>query len=418
MKLGQRLRSLRKEKRLTLKDLSQLADLSVPYLSDMERGVVNPSVETLHKVAKAFNMTVKDLFIGVEELGELPNTGYPEEFNSFLREYGSDYKINDDWKELLLKINFRGRQPTSETEWLELYLYLKRVLLPKEKKVNNPEKHIFKLVQNTIKEYSSTEDANFEEICSGLGLNVKEAPLSLEIDGIHKGNTIIINARIQNQERKRFTQFHEVTHYLLEKDGYLISELHDATFSQEGEYEIQLEKFCNIGAAEFLMPREKFIRLCEKKGFNVHLIPFAASFFKCSTIAATIQLAQVAPNQCIAAICEFIQDKTTPLQSQIFNQKEKYLNRKLHVVYSAPSPTVKYKLAKNTVIPDDHLIHDAFLQDHPVEGESYVPFRSGKKMPCHCEALADGKRVYVLLHLSTPPSADQKQMKLFSLPNL
>ena len=42
MKLGERLRLIRKENRLTLKDLSQLADLSVPYLSDMERGVVNP----------------------------------------------------------------------------------------------------------------------------------------------------------------------------------------------------------------------------------------------------------------------------------------------------------------------------------------------------------------------------------------
>ena len=132
MNLGERLRLIRKEHNYTLKVLSELANLSVPYLSDMERGVVNPSVDTLQKVAKAYNITVKELISDVEELGESSNTNYPDEFQSFLKEYESTYKINDDWKELLLKINFRGRQPTSETEWLELYLYLKRILAPKE----------------------------------------------------------------------------------------------------------------------------------------------------------------------------------------------------------------------------------------------------------------------------------------------
>ena len=47
MELGQRLRLIRRENQLTLKKLSQLSKLSVPYLSDMERGVVNPSVDTL-----------------------------------------------------------------------------------------------------------------------------------------------------------------------------------------------------------------------------------------------------------------------------------------------------------------------------------------------------------------------------------
>lgn len=132
MKLGERLRLIRKEHRFTLKDLSELADLSVPYLSDMERGVVNPSVETLQKVAKAYNMTVKDLFSGVEELGESTFTTYPEGFESFLKDFESSYKIDDDWKELLMKINFRGRQPSSQREWLELYLSLSRILSSKE----------------------------------------------------------------------------------------------------------------------------------------------------------------------------------------------------------------------------------------------------------------------------------------------
>lgn len=126
MELGERLRSLRKEKNLTLKDLSELANLSVPYLSDMERGEVNPSIESLQKVAKAFNMTVRDLFSGVEELGELVSTSYPPGFEDFLKDPEFSEEINDEWKEFLMGMNFRGEQPTTRREWIELYLNLRR----------------------------------------------------------------------------------------------------------------------------------------------------------------------------------------------------------------------------------------------------------------------------------------------------
>lgn len=281
--------------------------------------------------------------------------------------------------------------------------------------MNSFNKHVIKLVQDTVMKYCSTENPNFDEICSGLGLDVKEGFFRAGTDGIQSRKTIIINSRIQNEERRRFTEYHEVTHYLLKKDGYLISELHDLTFRNKDEFDRQLEMYCNIGAAEFLMPREKFIRLCEKKGFNVYLIPFAASYFKCSTIAATIQLAQVAPNKCITAICEFASNGCTSSETNLFNEKYRSAKPRLHVIYSALSPTAKYPLAKSTVIPIDHLIHDAFGQNNPVDGESYVPFRSGKKMPCHCEALAERNRVYVIFHLSNPrTSTNEMQMNLFS----
>ncbi len=408
MKLGERLRFLRKQNQLTLKDLSQLANLSVPYLSDMERGEVNPSIESLQKVAKAFDMTVRDLFSGVEELGESVSTIYPEGFELFLKDPEFTKEITDEWKEFLVGMRYRGKQPSSKKEWIELHLSLSRIFSPQEEKVNDPKKQVIKLVQNTVKKYSSTEVPSFDEICSSLGLDVREAPLPSRIDGMHKDRTIFINSEIQNEERKRFTRFHELTHYLIEEDGDLIAELHDATFSQEGEYIRQLEKFCNIGAAEFLMPSEEFRKLYKAQGFNIRLIFSAARRFKISTIATTIQLAQIAPNSCITAICErgFVPNETVS-RAYLFEEENISIKRKLHVVYSAPSPTTKYWLAKYTEIPEDHLISQAFSQTQPVEAESYVPFRSGKKMPCHCEALADGDKVYALFHLTPPPNPDQ-----------
>ena len=131
MKLGERLRLIRKDRQLTLKDLSKRADLSVPYLSDMERGVVNPSIETLRKVAKAYNMTVQDLFTGVEGLGESARENYPAGFSDFLQD--PDYKdeIDSDWKEFLIRLDFRGKRPSSKREWVELHLNLRRIFPPK-----------------------------------------------------------------------------------------------------------------------------------------------------------------------------------------------------------------------------------------------------------------------------------------------
>lgn len=274
--------------------------------------------------------------------------------------------------------------------------------------MKNQNRHVIRMVQDTIKEYCSTEKANFEEICTGLRLDVREVPLSHGIDGMYKENRILINSEIRSAERRRFTQFHELMHYLFDVDGELISDLHELTFSNDDELNRQIEIYCNIGAAEFLMPRENLRKLYEERGFNVELILYAADYFKSSTIAATIQLAQVAPNQCITAICELASNNTTPSQINLFHQKYRSNKKqRLHVVYSALSPTAKYPLAKSTVIPIDHMIHDAFLQDNPVEGKSYVPFRSGKKMPCYCEALADGDRIYTLFHLTPPPNPDQ-----------
>jgi transcriptional regulator with XRE-family HTH domain len=132
MKLGERLRLIRKENQMTLKDLSQRADLSVPFLSDMERGVVSPSLETLQKIAGAYDMTFKDLFNDVEGLGESAPVNYPEGFSDFVKD--SEYKdeLNEDWQELLMRINFRGKQPSSKREWVELYLHLRRILSPQE----------------------------------------------------------------------------------------------------------------------------------------------------------------------------------------------------------------------------------------------------------------------------------------------
>lgn len=56
--IGERLKSLRKSKESTLKDVSKSTGLSISYLSDIERDIVDPSLKTLIKLADVYETTV------------------------------------------------------------------------------------------------------------------------------------------------------------------------------------------------------------------------------------------------------------------------------------------------------------------------------------------------------------------------
>lgn len=272
-------------------------------------------------------------------------------------------------------------------------------------------RHVIELVQETVRKYASNENSNlFNKICSDLGLDVKEVALPDGIDGMLEGKTILVNSKIHSEERKRFTLFHEMMHHLINEDGILISELHDLTINEKEHYGKQLEKFCNIGTAEFLMPRRAFTKLYQEKSFNVELILNAADHFKASTIAATIQLAQVAPNECIATVWEYgpLPNNSTRLQDSLFTTENEFTNKtKLHVIYSASSPAASHRwLTKYTTFPDDHLINQAFRNDEMLKDECYIHFPRWRE-ECICEALPYKNRVYTLFHLTPPPSSEQ-----------
>jgi len=67
--LGSRVRALRREQMLTLKELGRRADLSHPFLSQLERGLARPSVGSLDRIAKALGVPVGTLWSGATRRG-------------------------------------------------------------------------------------------------------------------------------------------------------------------------------------------------------------------------------------------------------------------------------------------------------------------------------------------------------------
>lgn len=58
---GEFLRSQRRLARLTLRELSDLTNISNPYLSQLERGLHAPSVRVITSLAKALNLSAEAL---------------------------------------------------------------------------------------------------------------------------------------------------------------------------------------------------------------------------------------------------------------------------------------------------------------------------------------------------------------------
>ena len=73
MIIGDRLRVLREEKKLSQGDVEKRTGLLRCYISRVENGHTVPAVETLEKMARAFEVPLYQLFYDGEEPPALPN---------------------------------------------------------------------------------------------------------------------------------------------------------------------------------------------------------------------------------------------------------------------------------------------------------------------------------------------------------
>jgi transcriptional regulator with XRE-family HTH domain len=95
--LGSFIRSQRKLANLSLRQMADLAHVSNPYLSQLERGLHEPSVRVLQAIASA-------LGIGPEEL--LEHAGAPSNHNGYDTEGAirSDERLTSEQKQVLLSV--------------------------------------------------------------------------------------------------------------------------------------------------------------------------------------------------------------------------------------------------------------------------------------------------------------------------
>ena len=72
--LGEFIREQRRVARLSLRKLSDMAEISNPYLSQIERGLRKPSAEILQQLARALRISAESLYVQAGILDERPDT--------------------------------------------------------------------------------------------------------------------------------------------------------------------------------------------------------------------------------------------------------------------------------------------------------------------------------------------------------
>ena len=134
-----------------------------------------------------------------------------------------------------------------------------------------------------------------DRLARGIGYSWREAPLAGRDGLLEPQSRTILVAAGQPAVRQRFTLAHEVMHHLIENDGDLLSDLHE---EYEGrELEAALERLCNLGAAEMLIPAAAVEAAVRDAGPNPRLVWELAGRFAVSEPAAAVALGRaLGPN--------------------------------------------------------------------------------------------------------------------------
>ena len=100
---GNYLRSQRKLAQLTLRELSGLAQVSNPYLSQIERGLHQPSVRVIKSLAKALNLSAESLLAQAAGINAT-NGDNPDGVSDTEATIRSDANLSDEQKAALLEV--------------------------------------------------------------------------------------------------------------------------------------------------------------------------------------------------------------------------------------------------------------------------------------------------------------------------
>ena len=95
--LGEYIRDQRRSGHLSLRKLSEMAGISNPYLSQIERGLRKPSAEILQQIARALEISSETLYVRAGILEEREGT-------DLVAEIRRDPGLSEEQKKTLVRI--------------------------------------------------------------------------------------------------------------------------------------------------------------------------------------------------------------------------------------------------------------------------------------------------------------------------
>jgi IrrE N-terminal-like domain len=281
-----------------------------------------------------------------------------------------------------------------------------RLLLTSEAEL---ESMVVQQIRSIKRQHSEWVDPH--ALAKALGFSIVSRDLGEGREGAALASIIVLDPSMQVKARRRFTLYHEIVHLLIKRNDELYSILHDQ-YASDTDFNRIVERLCNLGAAEFVIPREVVLAAIEEKGFSISLVLDLSSVGEISPAAVAVQLALCAKHECIVAVCRVASHAETG--ESLFSDKLR-LGMLLQVSMAVSSPRTKYRVARGSRIPKGHLLYAAYEANdgEVVAGEADVPLRSGRQWIVYCEAMRIGGQVFGIFHLEPAPVKSHHQLPLF-----
>lgn len=106
--LGEFIRQQRETARLSLRRLSEIAGISNPYLSQIERGLRKPSADILQQIARGLRISAETLYVRAGILDADADT------EDLVRRIRTDAHLDPDQREALVRIYLSFRHENND----------------------------------------------------------------------------------------------------------------------------------------------------------------------------------------------------------------------------------------------------------------------------------------------------------------
>jgi len=253
--------------------------------------------------------------------------------------------------------------------------------------------------------------SNPEVLCQKLGIRVVYGRVGIGREGAAFADAIQLDPTAGVPARRRFTFYHEIVHHLLREHAPELYSIINDQYESDTLLTTMSERLCNVGAAEFLLPRDTVRSLYLEEGFSIALIEALSQPEIVSRVAACAQLTFGAPHSCIAVVCRKYM-ASPPRQTRIPQFPTTRGIVKIDVAFR--SHKMEYSCASGTVISSSHLLAHMFETAHGkhMRGKAPFPFKSGHVWEVECEAVRLGGQVFAFFHKDAPPTSIRNQLCL------
>lgn len=121
--IGAKIKRLRSEKKLTLKELSELTNLSVGFLSQLERGMTSVAIDSLDSIARVFEVDISYFFSLAKEQGNIAVRSYERNIAFMDKSNFIQYSLSGSLKDKTMFPRLIEVYPKKDNEAVESYTH-------------------------------------------------------------------------------------------------------------------------------------------------------------------------------------------------------------------------------------------------------------------------------------------------------